>query len=70
MLFRSPGPAQDFVIRWPSAANKQYVLERSPSLYAPAWSAISTNAGTGWDLEFHDNTSGAPMRFYRVRPLD
>lgn len=61
---------QGFVIRWPSAANKQYVVERSASLDAPTWTCISTNAGTGADIEFHDNSGGPVLRFYRVRPLD
>ncbi len=62
--------SQDFVIRWPSGVNKQYVVERSSSLSAPVWSAISTNTGTGDELEFHDTSGGPVIRFYRVRPVD
>jgi hypothetical protein len=51
-------------------ANKQYVVERASNLGAPAWTCISTNVGTGWDIEFHDTSSGPVTRFYRVRPLD
>ena len=61
------GQVQDFVIHWPSVANKQYVVERSPSFTVPSWTAISTNAGTGGDIEFHDNANGPVTRFYRVR---
>ena len=48
-----------------SAAGKSYVIERSANLFSPAWSPISTNAGTGGDMEFHDLSSGN-VRFYRV----
>ncbi len=64
------GSTQDCVIRWPSAPNKQYVVERAASLDALTWTCISTNAGTGADIEFHDNSGGPVLRFYRVRPLD
>ena len=57
---------QDCVIRWPSVAGKQYVLERSASLFAPNWVPVSTNTGSGTDLEFHD-AAGGNVRFYRVR---
>jgi hypothetical protein len=57
---------QDCVIRWPSVSGKTYVIERSTTLFAPTWSAISTNTGTGADMEYHD-TSGGNVRFYRVR---
>ena len=57
---------QDGVIRWPSVAGKSYVIERSANLFSPGWSPISTNAGTGGDMEFHD-LSGGNVRFYRVR---
>ena len=57
---------QDCVIRWPSVAGKQYVLERSASLFAPSWIPVSTNTGSGTDLEFHD-AAGGNVRFYRVR---
>ena len=69
-LRSNKGQSQDFVIRWPSGANKQYVVERSPSLSLPSWSAISTNAGTGWEIEFHDTSAGPLTRFYRVRAQD
>ena len=56
---------QDCVIHWPSVAGKHYLIERSPSLYGPAWTAVSTNTGSGADMEFHD-TTGGQIRFYRV----
>jgi len=61
-------PAQlgnECVIHWPSASGRNYVIERSTSLASPNWTAISTNAGTGADMEFHDSTAGN-TRFYRV----
>jgi sugar lactone lactonase YvrE len=60
----SPGP--ECVLRWPSVAGKQYVIESSPTLFAPNWIPVSTNSGSGADLLFQD-TSAANARFYRVR---
>jgi hypothetical protein len=57
---------QDCVIHWPSVSGKTYVIERSTSLFAPNWSAIATNTGTGADMDYHD-TAGGKVRFYRVR---
>jgi hypothetical protein len=57
--------SQDCVIRWPSVAGRHYVIERSTSLFAPAWTPISTITGSGTDMEFHDTTGGT-VRFYRV----
>jgi hypothetical protein len=56
---------QDCVIHWPSVAAKQYIIQRSTSLFAPNWTPVSTNTGTGTDMEYHDVTGGA-VRFYRV----
>jgi hypothetical protein len=61
------GQAQQCIIRWPSVSGKQYVIERASSIYSPAWTSISTNAGTGWDMEFTDASAGNGSRFYRVR---
>jgi hypothetical protein len=57
--------SQDCVIHWPSVAGKQYLIERSISLFGSKWTPIGTNTGTGADMEFHD-TSGGAVRFYRV----
>jgi hypothetical protein len=57
---------QDCVIHWPSVAGKQYVIERSQALFGSSWTAVSTNTGTGSDMEIHDTTGGG-FRFYRVR---
>ena len=55
-------------IHWPTVSGKQYVIERSTSLFPGNWTAIATNTGTGTDMEFHDNTKGS-VYFYRVRIL-
>ncbi len=36
-------------------------------MFNGSWSAISTNAGTGGDIEFTDTGAAGPNRFYRVR---
>ena len=61
------GQPHNCVVRWPSVSGLQYVVERASSIYAPAWTAISTNNGTGWDLEYQDSNPGNQPRFYRVR---
>jgi hypothetical protein len=52
-------------IHWPTVSGKQYVIERSSSLFPGNWSNIATNTGTGGDMEFDDNYNGQ-MKFYRV----
>jgi hypothetical protein len=54
-------------IHWPTVSGKQYAIERSVSLYG-GWTPVSTNTGTGTDMEFDDNVAGG-ARFYRVRIL-
>jgi hypothetical protein len=58
-------PGQGSVIHWPSVAGKRYLIERSTSLFGPNWIPVSTNTGSGTDMEIHD-TSGGTVRFYRV----
>ena len=58
--------SQAGLIRWPSVAGKTYVIERASSLFSPAWIPVSTNTGSGADVQFQD-TSGGSVRFYRVR---
>jgi hypothetical protein len=60
--------SQDCVVHWPSVAGKRYIIERSTSLYGPNWIPVSTNTGTGTDMEFHD-TGGGNVRFYRVHVI-
>ena len=55
------------VVRWPSVAGKQYVIESSATLFAPNWIPLSTNSGSGADLIFQDNSAAANATFYRVR---
>ena len=68
-LKSNAGLPQECVVRWPSVAGRQYVIERAASLYSPAWTPVSTNSGTGLDLEFRDASGGTASRFYRVRLL-
>jgi hypothetical protein len=58
-------PGSAMAIHWPSVSGKQYVIERSSSLFSGSWTAISTNTGTGTDMEFDDNNAGG-ANFYRV----
>lgn len=66
---KTPAPAgSNMAIHWPSVSGIQYVVERSSFLFSGAWTAISTNTGTGTDMEFDDNSTGG-SNFYRVRIL-
>jgi DNA-binding beta-propeller fold protein YncE len=60
--------SQECVVHWPSVAGKRYLIERSTSLYGPNWIPVSTNTGSGADMEFHD-TEGGNVRFYRVHVI-
>ena len=60
--------AQDCVVHWPSVSGKTYLIERSTSLFPGTWTPVSTNTGTGTDMEIHDTTGGG-VRFYRVQVL-
>jgi sugar lactone lactonase YvrE len=53
-------------MHWPTVSGKQYVIERSSSLFPGNWSTIATNTGTGTDMEFSDTFSGNVL-FYRVQ---
>ncbi|MEY4917120.1 MAG: hypothetical protein RL616_1033, partial [Verrucomicrobiota bacterium] len=64
---RTPLPAGYVAaIHWPSVAGKQYVIERSFTLFEGDWTSISTNTGTGGELEFDDDNTD-DVKFYRVR---
>ena len=65
-----PGDSAGHVIRWPSMANKQYVVEKSSTLFTPGWVPVSTNAGTGGELEYSDTNPSPGTCFYRVRVLE
>ena len=55
-------------IHWPSVQSKQYVIERSSTLFGGSWSVLTTNTGTGGDVEY-DDTYTNKVKFYRVRIL-
>jgi hypothetical protein len=66
---RNPAPAgATAAIHWPSVSGRKYVIESSASLFPGSWTALTTNTGTGAEMEFDDSTS-AGARFYRVRIL-
>ena len=55
-------------IHWPSVVDKQYVIQRASSLFGSPWTILSTNTGTGGDMEY-DDTNTASVKFYRVEIL-
>lgn len=67
-VLRMQSPTGAFSVRWPSILGKTYIVERSTALFSGNWSPISTNSGTGGDLQIFDSNSAAGnTRFYRVR---
>ena len=63
---KKPVPAgSTTAIHWPTVSGVQYVVQRSTGLFNGAWTAISTNTGTGTDMEYDDTYTGA-VKFYRV----
>ncbi|TMP99069.1 MAG: hypothetical protein E6L09_10360 [Verrucomicrobia bacterium] len=65
---KAPGSQQPFAIRWPSVEGIRYVVERSMTLFDGSWSPVSTNDGTGLEVQFQESdSSGSVHYFYRVR---
>jgi hypothetical protein len=63
---KSPVPSgSTTAIHWPSVEGKQYVILRAASLFGTPWTVLSTNTGTGGDMEFDDNST-SNTKFYRV----
>ena len=52
-------------IHWPTVEGKQYLILRSSDQFHSQWTTISTNIGTGTEMEYDDN-SNAGVSFYRV----
>jgi len=66
---KTPAPAgSTTAIHWPSVYGKQYVIQRAASLYGSPWTILSTNTGTGGDMEY-DDANTANVKFYRVEIL-
>jgi len=63
------GAASDMVVRWPSVAGKSYVIEIAVAPYSTKWFPVSTNIGTGFDIEYRDSNPSWSRRYYRVRLL-
>ena len=55
-------------IHWPSVQGKKYAIERASVLFGGSWSVLTTNTGTGGDVEY-DDTYTNKVKFYRVRIL-
>jgi hypothetical protein len=55
-------------IHWPSVQGKKYAIERASTLFGASWSVLTTNTGTGGDVEY-DDTYTNKVKFYRVRIL-
>lgn len=70
----SPWPEasnQGFTLRWPTVADKAYVIECAPSLASPNWIVISPRiVGTGQSAEFTHAQVNASAQFYRVRIVE
>ena len=60
--------ANPLTLRWPSVANKTYILEAAPSVTSSNWSVIASGiVGTGRDIELSPGNLGSAAQFFRVR---
>ena len=60
-----------FTLRWPTVADKAYVVECVPALSVPNWIVISPRiVGTGQPVEFTHSPVAAGAQFYRVRVVE
>lgn len=62
-----PAPAGQIRFTLPSETGATYILEQTPRLNNPIWSAIDSLPGTGAPLQFTRPTTSPPTAFYRVR---
>jgi hypothetical protein len=60
-----PPSGYNAAIHWPTVNGKKYVIERASLLFNGTWSLLSTNIGTGEDMEYDDSNTNK-VRFYRV----
>jgi hypothetical protein len=61
----TPAPGANMGIYWPTVSGKQYAILSSASLFPGNWTTNTIVTGTGANMEFDDNPSGA-AKFYRV----
>lgn len=62
------GGGKRMAIRWPSARNRQYVIEACDQLAPSGWAQISPPiAGTGGHMEFDVSEFVPAVQFFRVR---
>jgi DNA-binding beta-propeller fold protein YncE len=66
---KTPVPAgSTTAIQWPSVYGTKYVIQRANNLFNGPWSILSTNTGTGGEMEY-DDANTANLKFYRVEIL-
>jgi hypothetical protein len=56
-----------FTLTFASQNGVTYIVDYKDTVTNAAWTALSTNIGTGGVLAIDDPTTNSPMRFYRVR---
>jgi hypothetical protein len=57
----------DFSLSFPTATNRSYTVQRSPSLSLPNWTNLTTLSGNGATRSVTHTNVGASQQFYRVR---
>lgn len=57
----------DFSLSFPTATNRSYTVQRSPSLSLPNWTNLTTLSGNGATRSVTHTNSGASQQFYRVK---
>jgi len=61
------GGGRNVSLSWLTAPGRMYVLQSSPALGGPVWTAVNTNLGDGniFQVSITNHTGGA--RFFRIQ---
>ena len=57
---------KDVGFTWLTAPGKTYILQSTPSLNKPVWTAVKTIVGDGNNYQFIESNYSAGPRFYRL----
>jgi hypothetical protein len=60
------GGSKNITLGWLTAPAKNYVLETSPTLGGPNWTAVNTNVGDGNQFQLSIPGASGSARFYRI----
>jgi hypothetical protein len=61
--------AAGITLRWLTAPDKTYAIERASNLSGAGWINVTNITGDGYEQQVTDGTAGAQAQFYRIRLL-